>query len=142
LAIPLIVGLLFFAIGIVIFIGGISAYLKRKKQNAVALSTTGVVIAFAREMGRSGYLYFPQVEFRLVNGQAIRFQSAVGSSRAEYNLGQQVKVLYPAHNPQEAEIDGSQLWLLQGCMVGIGLIFIVIGFILSAMMILVAMSPH
>jgi hypothetical protein len=143
MAIPIIVGLLFFAIGIVIFIGGISSLLTRKKQNAAALSTTGVVIGFAREMGRSGYLYYPQVEFRLASGQPIRFQSAVGSSRAEFGVGQQVKLLYSASNPQEAEIDGfTSMWLLPGCMIGMGLIFTIIGFILSVMMILVAVNQH
>jgi hypothetical protein len=141
MAIPIIVGLLFFAIGIVIFISGIASLLKRKKQNAAALSTTGVVIGFAREMGRSGYLYYPQVEFRLASGQPVRFQSAVGSSRAGFSVGQQVKVLYSASNPQEAEIDGlPSMWLLPGCMIGMGLIFTIIGFILSVMMILVAVS--
>jgi hypothetical protein len=143
MVIPMMVGLLFFAIGIFIFISGISSVLKRKKQNAAALSTTGVVIAFAREMGRGGYLYYPQVEFRLASGQAVRFQSAVGSSRAGFSVGQQVNVLYAAHNPQEAEIDGlTSMWLLPGCMIGMGILFTVIGFILSAMMILVALSQQ
>jgi hypothetical protein len=94
-------------------------------------------------MGRSGYLYYPQVEFRLASGQPFRFQSSVGSSGAGFSVGQQVKVLYAAHNPQEAEIDGvTSMWLLPGCMIGMGIIFTVIGFILSVMMILVALSPQ
>lgn len=141
--IPIFVGLLFFAIGIGIFIFGISSILKRRKQNANSLSTTGVVIAFATEMGRSGYLYYPQVEFQLPTGQIFRFQSSVGSSRAAYGVGQQVTVLYSAYNPQEAEIDGlTSMWLLPGCMIGMGIIFTIIGFFLSAMMILVAMNQH
>jgi hypothetical protein len=143
LIIPLLVGLLFLAIGITIVIAGIVALLKRRKQNANSLAATGVVIAFATETGRSGYLYYPQVEFQLASGQTIRFQSSVGSSRAAYGVGQQVKVLYSAYNPQEAEIDGvTSMWLLPGCMVGMGIIFTIIGFFLSVMMILVAMNQH
>ena len=140
---PLLVGLLFLAVGITIIIAGIVALLKRRKQNANSLAATGVVIAFATEMGRSGYLYYPQVEFQLVSGQTIRFQSSVGNSRAVYGVGQQVKVLYSVYNPQEAEIDGvTSMWLLPGCMVGMGIIFTIIGFILSVMMILVTMNHH
>jgi hypothetical protein len=139
LIIPLFVGLLFLAIGIGIVIFAVSAILKRKKQNASSASTSGVVLGFATGMGRSGYLYYPQVEFRLASGQPFRFQSSVGSSRAAYAPGQQVKVLYSVHNPQEAEIDdATSMWLLPGCMLGMGIIFLVIGFILSALMILVA----
>jgi hypothetical protein len=141
MVIPIIVGFVFLAIGIAIFIYGIVFIMKRRKQNANSLSTDGVVIGFAREMGRSGYLYYPQVEFRLATGQVIRFQSSVGSSRAEYGVGQPVKVLYTAYHPQEAEIEAvTSMWLLPGCMVGMGIIFIIIGFILSVLMILVALK--
>lgn len=141
MVIPLLVGLLFFAIGIFIFIYGIVALLKKREQNANSLPATGVVTAFATQMGRRGYLYFPQVEFRLAAGQIIRFQSSVGTSPPAYGVGQQVKVLYSAHNPQEAEIDSvTSMWLLPGCMVGMGLLFILIGSLLSGMMILVALN--
>jgi hypothetical protein len=141
LIIPLVVGLIFFAIGVGISIYGLAAVFKRRKQNANSLPATGVVIAFATEMGRNGYLYYPQVEFQLATGQRIRFQSAVGSSRAEYGVGLQVKVLYSANNPQEAEIEGvTSMWLLPGCTIGIGIIFSTIGGVLSVMMILVMMN--
>jgi hypothetical protein len=139
--IPLLVGLLFFAIGIFILIYGIVALIKRRNLNANSLSTTGVVMAFATQMGRSGYLYFPEVEFQLAAGQTVRFQSSVGSSAPRYDVGHQVKVLYSAHNPQEAEIDTlTSMWLLPGCMVGMGLLFTIIGLLLSVIMTLMMIN--
>lgn len=139
--IPLLIGLLFIAIGIFILISAVVSLLKRRKQNASSQPTTGVVVGFAREMGRSGYLFYPQVEFQLATGQIIRFQSAVGSNRATYGIGQQVKVLFSSYNPQEAEIDSvSAMWLLPGCMIGMGGIFLIIGVLLSIVMILAAMN--
>jgi hypothetical protein len=138
MVIPIVVGLLFFAIGILILISGIASFIKRRNQIANSLSATGVVTAFATEMGRSGYLYYPQVQFKVADGQTISFQSSAGSSRAEYGVGQPVKVLYDAHNPQQAEIAAlSPLWLVPGCMTMIGVAFVIIGLLLSLMMFLV-----
>src|SRR5687768_10268786 len=105
MGIPIFVGLLLCVIGIVILISSIVSILKRRRQIANSLSAIGLVTAFATEMGRSGYLYYPLVEFKIPSGETIGFQSSVGSSRAEYSVGQQVKVLYEARNPREAEID-------------------------------------
>jgi hypothetical protein len=143
MVIPILIGFLFIAIGTFILISAVVSMLKRRKQNARSQSTTGVVVGFAREMGRRGYLFYPQVEFQLATGQIIRFQSSVGSNRATYGIGEQVKVLFSAYNPQEAEIDSvSAMWLMPGCMMGIGIIFLVIGLFLSALMILVAMNQQ
>ncbi|MBI3649561.1 MAG: DUF3592 domain-containing protein [Acidobacteria bacterium] len=65
----------------------------------------------------------------------------MGSSRAGYGIGQPVKILYTAQNPQEAEIDSvTSMWLLPSCMVGMGLLFIITGALLSVLMILVALN--
>ena len=141
MGIPIVVGLMLFTLGIGMLSGGIVSLLKRRKQNAGSLSATGVVTAFARGMGRSGYIYYPQVQFAISSGQAFRFQSSAGSSRAEYGVGQEVKVLYCADNPQQAEIDSaSSLWLLPGIMIGMGIVFVVVGSLISLLMILVAIN--
>ena len=141
MGIPIFVGLLFFVIGIVVLISSIVSILKRRGQIANFLSATGVVTAFATEMGKSGYLYYPLVEFKIASGQTIGFQSLMGSSRAGYSVGQQVKVLYDARNPQQAEIDSMvSQWFVPGCLLAMGLMFTIGGLLLSVFMILVMMG--
>jgi hypothetical protein len=141
MAIAVFVGLLFFAIGIGVLIGGIVAIVKRRRQIANSLSATGVVSAFATEMGRRGNLYYPLVRFKVASGQPMSFQSGVGSSPAGYSVGQQVKVLYDAGNPQQAEIDSmSSQWFVPGCMITMGVMFTIVGVLLLVLMILVMIN--
>ena len=141
MGIPIFVGFLFFVIGIVILIAGIVSIFKRRRQIANSLAADGVITSFATEMGRSGYLYYPLVQFTIPSGQTISFQSSVGSSRTGYSAGQQVKVLYDARNPQEAEIDAlTSLWLVPGCMVAMGLGFTIGGLFLAVLMTLVMIN--
>src|SRR6267142_1908706 len=141
MGIPIFVGLLFFVIGLVVLIGSVVAILKTRSRIANSLSADGLVTAFATEMGRSGYLYYPVVQFKIPSGQTISFQSSVGTSRPGYSVGQQVKVLYDGRNPQEAEIDAlSSLWLVPGCMLAMGLLFTILGLFLAVVMTLVMVN--
>ena len=141
MGIAVFVGLLFFVIGIGILIGAIVSIVKKRSQIANSLSADAWVTAFATGMGRSGYLYYPVVEFKTASGQTASFQSSVGSSPAGYSVGQQVKVLYDPRNPQEAEIDDlSSQWLVPGCMLAMGLGFTIGGLSLAILMILVMVN--
>jgi len=123
MVIPIFVGLLFVVIGIGILIFSVVSIWNKHRQLANSLSANGFVSEFATEMGRSGHLYYPVVQFEIPSGKTIRFRSSLGSSRTGYSVGQQVKVLYDAHNPQQAEIDTlAALWLLPGCMLAMGLV--------------------
>ena len=128
-------------IGLVVLIGSVVSIFKTRSRIANSLSADGLVTAFATGMGRSGYLYYPLVQFKIPSGQTISFKSSVGNSRAGYSVGQQVKVLYDARSPQEAEIDApSSLWLLPGCMLAMGLVFTILGLFLAVVMTLVMMN--
>ena len=141
MGIAIFVGLLFFVIGVGVLIGGVVSVLKTRSRIANSLSADGLVTGFATGMGRSGHLYYPLVQFKIPSGQTISFQSSVGSSRPGYSVGQQVKVLYDARNPQQAEIDdASSLWLVPGCMLAMGLVFTVLGLFLAGVMTLVMLN--
>lgn len=125
------IGLLFILIGLGILVSGIFALFKVRRQLAVSVKTTGKVFAFGRIQGKSGYLYCPQVEFAIPNGQTIKFQSEVGSQPPAYKVGQQVEVVYQITDPQKAEINSAMaLWFAPGCMLLMGLLFSVLGTIL------------
>jgi hypothetical protein len=143
MGIAILVGILLFAMGVAILIAGIISILKRRNQIAHSLRAHGQITSFATEMGRSGYLHYPVVEFTIQSGRSISFKSSVGSSRTGYSVGQQVKVLYDVRNPMEAEIDSlSSLWLVPGCMVAMGLAFTVGGLFLAVLMSIVLINQR
>jgi Protein of unknown function (DUF3592) len=134
----ILVGLLFILIGFAVVISGIFAMLKVRRQLAGSAKATGKVFGFGRIQGKSGYLYCPQVEFQIPNEQTIKFQSETGSQPPAYNVGQQVEVVYQIANPNKAEIDSMMaLWFAPGCMLLMGLGFLLMGIVLFAFGVLV-----
>ncbi len=143
MGIPIIVGLLFFAIGTSVVFGDIVSFVKRRKQLTNSVSKIGVVTAFATGMGRNGCLYYPLIQFRAPSGQTISFQSSVGNSRMAYAIGQKVEILCDARDPHKAEIDTlTSFWFVPGCMFVMGLGFATGGLFLSAIMILVVINQQ
>ncbi|HRH46519.1 MAG TPA: DUF3592 domain-containing protein [Pyrinomonadaceae bacterium] len=125
------IGLLFILIGFAVVVSGIFATLKVRRQIAGSAKATGKVVGFGRIQGQRGYLYCPQVEFQIPNGQTIKFQSEVGSQPPAYNIGQQVEVVYQTANPSKAEIDSmTALWFAPGCLSLMGLVFLLLGIVL------------
>lgn len=76
--------------------------------------------------------YYPVILFTTEGGTAIQYQSNVGSSPPAYQVGEIVEVLYKPGNPQNASINSFfQLWGATAILGGIGLLFAIIGFILT-----------
>lgn len=122
------VGALFVLIGLAVFVSGIFAVLKVRRQLSGSSRTFGRVFAFGTISGQRGYLYCPQVEFAHPNGQTIRFQSETGSQPPAYAVGQEVKVVYQNSNPNQAEIDSVMaLWFAPGCTVLMAIFFTLFG---------------
>ncbi|MGB9179614.1 MAG: DUF3592 domain-containing protein [Pyrinomonadaceae bacterium] len=141
MGIPIVIGLLFALIGFAVLVGSIVSFLKVRRQVANSSNASGVVSALITGMGKSGHLYYPQVQFTAASGQPVTFQSSVGSNPAGYSVGQTVGVLYDQRNPQQAEIDSAQsLWFVPGCMFAMGLLFLVLGLFLAGIMILVVVN--
>jgi hypothetical protein len=141
MGIPIFVGLLFFAIGVAVLIGAAVSILKKRKEMANSLSATGSVTSFVTEMGGSGHLYYPVLEFKIPSGQTLSFKSSVGSNPARYSVGQPLKVVYDAHHPQQAEIDdAASQWIIPGCMLAMGLAFTIGGLLLATLMILLMIN--
>jgi hypothetical protein len=90
---------------------------------------------------RSGGVYCPVVEFTTAGGQAVRFESQFGTMPASHQVGQTIAVRYEVADPQKAEVDSAtSRWLVPGCMIGMGLGFLVLGGALLAIGILVLAS--
>jgi hypothetical protein len=125
------IGLVFTLIGFGILISGIFAIFKVRRQLAGSAKAMGKVLALGTISGQRGYLYCPQVEFAIPNGQTFRFQSEVGSQPPAYQVGQPVRVVYQITSPTKAEIDSpANLWFAPGCMLLMGLSFSFLGLVL------------
>ncbi len=139
----ILIGLLFVLIGLAILIGGAVSAVKQSRESARRVGVTGTVVDLVKRVftPRSGGVYCPVVEFTTAAGQAVRFESQFGTMPATHHVGQTVAVRYEVADPQKAEVDSAtSRWLVPGCMMGMGLGFLVLGGALLAIGILVLAS--
>ncbi len=139
--IALLVGVLFFFLGIAVLIYSAVALIKRRRQIAAWAPGMGVVTGLVTESGQRGYIYCPVVQFTTSTGIPCNFKSSVGSNPAPYAVGQNVNIIYDPQNPQNAEINSStSLWFVSGCSFAMGLAFTGLGLVLTIAMALVLMN--
>jgi hypothetical protein len=88
------------------------------------VSAVGIVVGLEEsETAESGCcVYSPIVEFK-VDGQTHTFGSSNASDPPQYEIGEQVTVIYLPENPQQAEIEGGISWLLWA---GLAALFVII----------------
>lgn len=126
----ILIGLLFVLIGLAILIGGAVSAVKQSRESARRVGATGTVVDLVKRVFNPGSagVYCPVVEFTTAAGQAVRFESKFGTMPATHQVGQTVAVLYEVADPQKAEVDSAtSRWLVPGCMMGMGLGFLVLG---------------
>jgi hypothetical protein len=131
----LLVGVLFFLIGVAVLIGGVVAAVKQSRESANAAVATGTVVDLVSRVisPGSGGVYCPVIEFSTATGQPVRFESEFGTMPASHRVGQSVSVRYDPTDVHKAEVDSaSSRWLVPGCMVGMGLGFLGMGIVFIA----------
>ena len=139
--IALLVGIMFFLIGLAVLIYSLVAFIKRRRQIADWVEAVGVVTALAPESGQRGQIYCPVVQFTTSTGLPFNFKSSVGSNPAQYAIGQSVNIIYDTQNPQNAEINSrTSLWFVSGCSFALGLAFTGLGLFLTVVMALVLIN--
>jgi len=126
----ILIGLLFVLIGLAILIGGAVSAVKQSRESARRMGATGTVVDLVKQSftpGSAG-VYCPVVEFTTTAGQTVQFESQFGTMPATHQVGQTVAVRYEVADPQKAEVDSAtSRWLVPGCMIGMGLGFLVLG---------------
>ena len=126
----LLVGILFVLIGLSVLIGGVVAAVKQSRKAARSTAATGTVVDLVKRVFNPGSagVYCPVVQFTTALGQPVRFESEFGTMPASHRVGQSVAVRYDAADPQKAEVDSAtSRWLVPGCMIGMGIGFLVMG---------------
>lgn len=129
----------FMVLGLIFFLVGRSIYKKIKYLTDHGVTTMGTVIDLKKEYfhsTRSGnsVSYNPVVEFKTGTNKLIRFESEVGANPPDFEIHQQVEIIYLPENPQNASIkDGKSLYLMPygfmaggvfAFLVGFGLLFV------------------
>jgi hypothetical protein len=128
----LLVGLLFVLIGIAVLIGGVVGAVRQSRESAQRVAATGTVVDVVQRVVNPGSagIYCPTVDFTTAAGQPVRFQSEFGTMPASHEVGQSIAVRYDPNNPQKAEVDSAtSRWLVPGCMIGMGVLFLGMGLV-------------
>ncbi|MCO7225940.1 DUF3592 domain-containing protein [Pleionea sp. CnH1-48] len=90
----------------------VGSFLLGKTYQFVEFSvrTQGVVVEHIK--AHRGYAVTPLVEFHSDSGEKIRFQAGAASSPPAFDIGEKVLVIYPYHQPDNANIDSFRtLWV-------------------------------
>jgi len=136
----LLVGVLFVLIGVGVLIAGAVAAVKQSRQSGSRVAATGKVVDLVKRVFNpgSGGVYCPVVEFTTATGQFVRFESEFGTMPATHQVGQSIAVRYEPTDPQKAEVDSAtSRWLVPGCMIGMGVLFLGMGLVFVVIGILV-----
>ena len=126
----ILIGLLFLLIGLAVLIYGAVLAIRQSRELARCIEATGTVVGLVTRVINpgSGGVYCPVVEFTTAAAEAVRFESQFGTMPATHQVGQTVAVRYEVADPQKAEVDSTtSRWLVPGCMIGMGLGFLVLG---------------
>ncbi len=124
-------GLIAVAIGLGVLYLGQLWRTHTQQQIATMVKAQGTVVeVVSRTKLRDGErktLFYPIVEFRTANDEAVRFEDAMGSNPATYRVGDTVEVLYDPQTPQSAMIDSWMIWLPSTIVMGFGGFIAVMG---------------
>ena len=126
----LLIGILFVLIGVAVLIGGVVTAIKQSRKAARGTAATGTVVDLVQRVFNPGSagVYCPVVQFTTALGQPVRFESGFGTMPASHRVGQSIAVRYDPADPQKAEADSvTSRWLAQGCMIGMGIMFLAMG---------------
>jgi hypothetical protein len=122
----LLIGGLFFLIGVAVLISGVVAAVKQSRKLASGVAASGTVVDLVKRVFNPGSagVYCPVVDFTAASGQPIRFESQFGTMPASHHIGQSIAVRYDPANPQKAEVDSATAnWFVPGCTIAMGLMF-------------------
>ena len=138
---PLIVGILFASLGVMMFLVGTKMLYNTKNFIKIAKETQGVVTGFDVNVSEKEDLktrkvssttaYYPKIKFTDSRGKQIEFISKYGSSDPGIVEGDTVSVLYDPEHPNKAKWNTKMaLWFGPGMLFGFGLLGSIVGLVI------------
>lgn len=115
------IGMIFFGVG-----GGMTYYQIVFRQDA--LQAQGEVISLSENCDDEGCAFSPLVRFTTLKGETVLYDSSFSSNPPEYQIGEQVTILYKADHPEKAIIAGEG-GVLRLVFMGVGGLIILAGLI-------------
>lgn len=91
-----------FILAAIALISALVCYARDRRFERRAKTAVGGIVDWKTERTRQGHVYYPEIEFRAADGQAVRFVSRFGSR--EIATTQPVSVLYDPAKPTDAEV--------------------------------------
>jgi hypothetical protein len=122
------IGFIFFVLGLGFLIGCGALTWHTDRFIRTAARAPGVVIALDASRSDGKTYYAPVVRFRTAEGRELMFTSKWRSHPADFDVGEQVEVLYPPDRPGDASI--GSLWQQRGVSLILGFmafVFLVVG---------------
>lgn len=105
--------------GLIFFVVGAWPSYKQFVFERNGVETQGIVTGMATNCVEDGCSYAPVVDFQTQSGESITFESMYSSNPPAYDTDEEVVVIYPLEDPENAEIKGGGS--------GVGITFIIIG---------------
>lgn len=125
----LILGLVFFLLGVGCLGGGVVAFVRVRHRRSSWLLAQGTVVKLVRT---TGSMQAPVVAFTSPRGP-VQFQSEVSSSPPAWRAGEPVQVLFDPNDPTQAVIDSFWVrWLVPVLLGFVGAVFGCIGLAMAA----------
>lgn len=108
--------------------GSVFAYMYTQKFLETAVKTEGTVIELVERRGENGVTYAPVYTFSDTRGEEHKIYSGSSSYPPDYEVGEEVQVLYDPSEPQKAKIDSFfELWGISAILAVIGSISLFLG---------------
>lgn len=124
----LILGMVFFLIGIASLGGAVVALVRANQRRSSWLTAQGTVVKMVQT---TRTMQAPVVAFTSPRGP-VQFQSDVSSSPPAWQVGEPVKVLFDPNDPSQAVIDSFWVrWLVPLLLGFFGGVFAFIGFVMA-----------
>jgi hypothetical protein len=98
-------GLLLFVIGLGIAGGAYQIDAKERQLRRGWLRAEGTVVDVLRRQTLEGPVFAPLIVFQAASGARVSFTARVGNKTPQYPIGEKIPVVYPALNPENADID-------------------------------------
>lgn len=122
--------IVFTLIGGLLVLIGVFLFIRTRISIGKSQKAKGKVIQLVYIPGENGGGYAPMYQFRTVDGKRIEILDELSTNPPQFQVGQEIDVLYESRNPEKARINKSlYLYSVPLGVGGMGLIIVVMSLI-------------
>jgi hypothetical protein len=127
-----IISFVFTFIGLVATVIGSILIINTINFKSKSIETTGIVVdSLTYNRNNKGNITSLDIKFTDNNNEEVLFSSSPSGQNNNYEIGDEIEILYSEKDSAQAKINKfANLWVDKIIILGIGIIFLIIGFIL------------